>query len=613
MCSVKKIIVALLLVFLNTKCPPLLRIGVHRTIIVPKNRTRAKRIESGLINTPYCVTKRRDNIHRMSLQCADTYKDRRIAPCDQKEPRGGLLARSHLPSLQVPRQFEQHMQHKIWNSLSPPWVENQDDRKGRERLQRILEIVSGRYYRKVTPFKIIELMMLGTLEFLLDRAALAEILDNRLVSSSSALAPDLTLPYSKESEKDAGRRRRLEDVLKDLFEEHPDIPPALIYAAMAEGLATIDRYTNIFPPAAVITRKEKQSGEYVGLGIGVGLGIKIEEVYDGTPASSSGVRVGDTITFIGDVPTSDMTPADASRLLRGTSEKDTTISLTIKRDGELHPVSITVELDMIRKPFVKAELRGDIESKRIGYMRITSFGEPTIKEIKEKLPDLIRQNDGKPLMGLVLDLQGNPGGSLYQSIGVADLFLNGRPYFHIDSCTDMRARGTVMLSIYSRGERTEVYCAIWTTDILDGLPLVVLIDGGSASAAELVAAALQTHKRAVIVGEPSFGKGSVQTEFPLDDKVGGGLLVLTTSQYAVGPYGCQTPIQQTGVKPDILLKLKGKVYWQEADLEGAPEALVVSNDDCQKRKVSPEDLKIARVMLRELGLLPPIANAQSEK
>ncbi len=273
--------------------------------------------------------------------------------------------------------------------------------------------------------------------------------------------------------------------------------------------------------------KEGTTGRFGGLGIEVtmenGL-VKVVSPIDDTPAKRAGIKTGDLIVRLDDQPVKGMALGDAVKLMRG--EPGSKILLTIIREGEGAPLKITVTRDIIKVKSVKSRML----EKGYGYVRISSFQSGTGENLKEALAALKKENTGD-LKGLVLDLRNNPGGVLNAAVEVSDAFIKSG------------------LIVYTEGriENSEMRFNAAPDDLINGAPIVVLINAGSASASEIVAGALQDQKRAVIMGEKSFGKGSVQTILPTS---GGSAVKLTTARYYT-PSG--RSIQAEGIEPDIAL------------------------------------------------------------
>ncbi len=269
------------------------------------------------------------------------------------------------------------------------------------------------------------------------------------------------------------------------------------------------------------------TGEFGGLGIEVGMEdgfVKVISPIDDTPAARAGILAGDLIIRLDDKPVKGMTLNDAVKVMRG--KRGTEITLTIIREGANKPLKFTVERDIIKVRSVKQRTL----DPGYGYVRISSFQSRTSHDLEEAIEKLRKENDGK-IKGLVLDLRNNPGGVLNGAVGVSDAFIDDGLIVY----TEGRVQDSVLRYSASRG------------DVLDGAPLVILINQGSASASEIVAGALQDHNRAIIMGTKSFGKGSVQTILPLSEK---SALKLTTARYFT-PSG--RSIQAQGIEPDIQL------------------------------------------------------------
>jgi carboxyl-terminal processing protease len=277
--------------------------------------------------------------------------------------------------------------------------------------------------------------------------------------------------------------------------------------------------------------KEGTTGQFGGLGIEVTMEngfIKVVSPIDDTPAQKAGIKTGDLIVKLDDKPVKGMTLNDSVKLMRG--EPGSKIILTIVREGEETPLKLTLTRDIIKVKSVKSRSL----DKGFGYVRISSFQSATGDSLKEALTTLKKENGGA-LKGLVLDLRNNPGGVLNAAVEVSDAFIKSG------------------LIVYTKGriENSEMRFNAAGDDLINGAPIVVLINAGSASASEIVAGALQDQKRAVIMGEKSFGKGSVQTILPTSN---GAAVKLTTARYYT-PSG--RSIQAEGIEPDIaLLRVK---------------------------------------------------------
>ncbi|MCU7805520.1 MAG: S41 family peptidase [Candidatus Thiodiazotropha sp. (ex Lucinoma borealis)] len=269
-------------------------------------------------------------------------------------------------------------------------------------------------------------------------------------------------------------------------------------------------------------------GEFGGLGIEVGLEdgfVKVISPIDDTPAQRAGVRSGDLIVRLDETPVKGLSLNEAVALMRG--KPGTTLDLTIIRKGEEKPIKISVIRDIIRVASVKSRLLDE----RFAYLRISQFQANTTNEMLKSLTRLKSEVDGN-LQGMVLDLRNNPGGVLNAAVSVSDAFLESG------------------LIVYTEGRESDSQLRFEAApdDVLDGAPIVVLVNEGSASASEIVAGALQDQNRAVIMGSRTFGKGSVQTIIPITDSAA---VKLTTARYYT-PSG--NSIQAEGIKPDIELE-----------------------------------------------------------
>ncbi|EAR20806.1 S41 family peptidase [Nitrococcus mobilis] len=287
------------------------------------------------------------------------------------------------------------------------------------------------------------------------------------------------------------------------------------------------------PHSAYLDKKEYKDlqvgtrGEFGGLGIEVGMEngfVKVVAPIDDTPAARAGIQAGDLIIRIDGKPVKGMTLGDAVSVMRG--KPGTTIKLTVVRESENKPFDVTIKRAVIKVDSVKSR----ILEPSYAYLRITQFQSHTGEDVADALDDLKQQSDGK-LQGLVLDLRNNPGGVLNAAVEVADAFLT---------------KGRI---VYTKGriDSADMSFSATPNDFIAGAPMVVLVNGGSASASEIVAGALQDHKRAVIMGSKTFGKGSVQTILPLRD---GAAIKLTTARYYT-PNG--RSIQAEGIVPDVAL------------------------------------------------------------
>ena len=321
--------------------------------------------------------------------------------------------------------------------------------------------------------------------------------------------------------------------------------------------------SNLDPHSAYLDEEEFKelqvgtSGEFGGLGIEVGMEdgfVKVISPIDDTPAQKAGLQAGDLIIRLDDTPVKGMTLNDAVKLMRG--KPGSIINLMIVRDGKDKPFKVAIKRDIIQVKSVKQR----ILEPGYGYVRITSFQAKTTDALLEGIETLKKENKGK-LRGLVLDLRNNPGGVLNAAVGVSDAFLDSGKIVY----TEGRVADAKMEYSAQKG------------DVVENAPMVVLVNQGSASASEIVAGALKDHKRALILGQKTFGKGSVQTVLQLDEKTA---VKLTTARYFT-PSG--RSIQAEGIAPDIELKpLKVK---GENDTEDAFDPL--SEADLTKHLSNP--------------------------
>lgn len=298
-------------------------------------------------------------------------------------------------------------------------------------------------------------------------------------------------------------------------------------------LSGLDPHSSYLDAEEYADLRSQTNGEFGGLGIEVGMEdgyIRVVSPIDDTPAHKAGVKAGDLIIKIDTKPVKGMTLRDAVKLMRGPKGSD--INLTIYRKTEKKPINLTLTRDVIKIKSVKSKLL----ENGYGYIRISHFQAPTSQNVLKSIQKLNKESK-VPLKGVVLDLRNNPGGLLDSAISVSDTFI------------DSRKLEKNKLIVYTKGRIRGAQFAAEATpgDALHSIPMVVLINQGSASGSEIVAGALQDHKRAIVMGMQTFGKGSVQTVLPLDGKRG---VKLTTALYYT-PKG--RSIQATGIKPDIAI------------------------------------------------------------
>lgn len=322
----------------------------------------------------------------------------------------------------------------------------------------------------------------------------------------------------------------------------------LIENAINGMLTGLDPHSNYLNTKSYKDMQVQTRGEFGGLGIEVtqeGGYIKVISPIDDTPASRAGVKAGDLIVALDGQTVQGLSLNDAVDKMRGAP--NTKLQILIRREGEAKPIEISLTREVIKIQAVKSRLEGG----DVAYVRITSFSEQTDSGLRRALTNLKTEAGGK-LAGVILDMRNNPGGLLDQAVAVSDDFLE---------------RGEIVSTKARRPEDGQRWNAKGG-DITGGLPMVILINGGSASASEIVAGALQDHRRAVLVGTRSFGKGSVQTVMPLP---GNGAMRLTTARYYT-PSG--RSIQGLGISPDIEVAFSRTepvpgIQTREADLKGA--------------------------------------------
>src|SRR5829696_922588 len=309
------------------------------------------------------------------------------------------------------------------------------------------------------------------------------------------------------------------------YVEKPD-DSKLVETAINGMLMGLDPHSSYMGPKEFRDMQIQTRGEFGGLGIEVtmeeGL-IKVVAPIDETPAAKAGILAGDLITHLDDEPVQGLTLNQAVEKMRG--PVNTKIRLKVMRKGQDKSTEISIVRDVIRVRSVRSKSEDDV-----AYIKVTQFNEQSTENVKKAISDLSAQIGGEKLRGYVLDLRNNPGGLLDQAISISDAFLE---------------KGEIVSTRGRNTEETQRFNAR-AGDLTKGKPIIVLINGGSASASEIVAGALQDHKRATVLGTRSFGKGSVQTIIPLGS--GNGALRLTTARYFT-PSG--TSIQAKGIKPDI--------------------------------------------------------------
>jgi len=340
-----------------------------------------------------------------------------------------------------------------------------------------------------------------------------------------------------------------EKIRKDYVEETAD--KKILEAAINGMLTSLDPHSSFLNEEDFKEMQEQTKGEFGGLGIEVtmknGL-VYVVAPIDDTPAYKAGIKAGDYISHIDGKSVYGMSISEAVKKMRGKPKSK--VDLKIVREGEKKPMDIQIIRDIIKVKSVKSK-----EFKDVGYIRISSFTDNTGQMVVDEISRITKNIGKDKIKGFVLDLRNNPGGLLNEAINVSDAFLN---------------QGEIVSTKGRHKEDSQKYSSTFG-DVTNGLPVVVVINGGSASASEIVSGALQDHGRAVIIGEKSFGKGSVQTVIPLSQK---SAIRLTTSRYYT-PSG--NSIQAEGITPDIEVKQatlsveEGAERTKESDLLGALE------------------------------------------
>ena len=350
----------------------------------------------------------------------------------------------------------------------------------------------------------------------------------------------------------------------------------LIESAIDGMLNSLDPHSSYLNTDELDELRVQTKGEFGGLGIEVTLEnglVKVISPIDDTPAERAGVKSGDLITHLDDEPVLGMTLSEAVSIMRG--KVGSKIKLRVSRN-EVENLDIEITRAIIELKAVKSRLEDNI-----GYIRVSSFNQKVDQEIIKAIKSFDKKEN--KIVGYVLDLRNNPGGLLDQAVNVTDIFLE---------------KGEIVSTRGRKKSEGNRYNAV-KNDLINGLPLVVLINQGSASASEIVAGALQDHKRAIIMGTKSFGKGSVQTIIPSGENVA---IKLTTARYYT-PLG--RSIQQTGIDPDILVeqaelkKIEQISKRQESDLRGSiknEQAVKEEENKVESDKSSFEDYQLSRAL-----------------
>jgi carboxyl-terminal processing protease len=357
--------------------------------------------------------------------------------------------------------------------------------------------------------------------------------------------------------------RMLADVLERVKHEYvnPVDDHQLLQAAIRGMVSSLDPYSAYLDGEEYDEVKISSSGQYSGVGIEVSMEddeVVVVSPFEGSPAAAAGIRTGDIIATIDGIPVNTTTLADTIGRMRG--KEGTTVKIGILREGSAEPLQFTLKRSRVELHSVRSELL----EPGMGYVRISQFSETTGDDLEAALKEL-RKRNAAPLKGLVLDLRNNPGGVLEAAVAVSDTFL--------DSGVIVTAKG--------RTPESKFEMDATPGDALNGAPIVVLINGGSASAAEIVAGALKDNHRAKLMGRTTFGKGSVQTVIPL---AGDRAIKLTTSLYYT-PSGIS--INHRGIAPDIELERDPKP-------EPAPADAPLLQRDAEVRR-AVQELKVPTV------------------
>ncbi len=393
------------------------------------------------------------------------------------------------------------------------------------------------------------------------------------ISLGVVLGVSLTVNHSVQADKQAATSNPLPlDELRTFSEVFGKIKSdyvettedsVLLEYAIKGMLSGLDPHSAYLDPEAFKELQVGTTGEFGGLGIEVGMEdgfVKVISPIDDTPAQRAGIQAGDLIIRIDETPVKGLALNDAVKLMRG--KPGTDIVLTVVREGADKPLKFTITRAVIKVNSIKER---ELEPG-FGYVRITQFQSSTGENMIQAISKLKKESNGD-LKGLILDLRNNPGGVLNAAVAVSDAFLEDG------------------LIVYTEGrvDDSQMKFKATPTDILKGAPLIVLVNGGSASASEIVAGALQDHKRAIIMGSKTFGKGSVQTILPMHN---GAALKLTTARYFT-PSG--RSIQAEGIEPDIKLENAKLTAIDPSDFDPVKEADLSGHLENGKGEKKPAD------------------------
>jgi len=405
----------------------------------------------------------------------------------------------------------------------------------------------------------------------------------------------ITLDHRAQADREDTQVKTLSEVFQRIKTDYvePVSDKKLLEDALQGMMSGLDPHSAYLDPEGYKELRIGTEGQFGGLGIEVTMEngfVKVITPIEDTPAAKAGLKSGDLIIRLGDTPVKGMSLNDAVRMMRG--KPGSKILLTVIREGESKPLKFNVERDIIQLRTVKER----VLEPGYGYLRITQFQGNTDKSVYKGLNTLVKENHGQ-LKGLVLDLRNNPGGVLPVAVKVADAFIRDG------------------LIVYTKGRTSdsELEYSAAPDDLLNGAPIVVLVNGGSASASEIVAGALQDHKRAIIMGTKTFGKGSVQTILPISN---GGALKLTTARYYT-PKG--RSIQAAGIVPDIITEQAKLTHTdadqellKESDLAGHLENNTLKKGDKTKSNSVKDEVDTKDYQLQEaLNLLKGISIIRS--
>ncbi len=356
----------------------------------------------------------------------------------------------------------------------------------------------------------------------------------------------------------------------------------LIEAAINGMLTSLDPHSSYLNPDNFTDMQDDTKGEFGGLGIEVTMEdgfVKVVSPIDDTPAAAADIKANDFITHIDGESVLGMTIGEAVDLMRGLVGTD--IELTIAREGEEEPMDVKLTRAVIEIKAVRHRIEGDV-----GVLRVSKFSEKTFQNLAKSIAAIKEELGANEVSGYIIDLRNNPGGLLTQAVAVSDAFLD---------------QGEIV-STRGRDQRNADRYNAQKGDLADGKPVVVLVNGGSASASEIVAGAIQDHRRGIVVGEKTFGKGSVQTIMPLASK---GAIRLTTARYYT-PSG--RSIQALGIEPDIIVeqvelkeddgKKSNRRSYSESQIRGSLSNDSLTDEDV-KQRADDEALHKRRLELRE--------------